>query len=129
MVLWWTVRVTADPPTIHGGDEMQLDELITNTRTALTVERVFGEPYERDAVTIIPAAVVRGGAGGGEGDDDEHGHGQGGGFAVSERPIGVYRVAGDDVRWVPAIDTTKVILMGQVVVIAALLLLRALVRR
>lgn len=108
---------------------MKLEELITTTREALTVERVFGEPYQRDGVTIIPAAVVRGGAGGGEGEDGEKGHGQGGGFGLSERPVGVYRVVGDDVRWVPAIDATKVILMSQVVVLAALLLARTLVRR
>jgi uncharacterized spore protein YtfJ len=108
---------------------MKLDELITNTRDALTVQRVFGPPYEREGVTIIPAAVVRGGAGGGEGEDGDTGRGQGGGFGISERPVGVYRVVGDDVRWVPAIDATKVILMGQVVVIGALLLARSLVRR
>ena len=108
---------------------MKLEELITTTREALTVERVFGQPYQREGVTIIPAAVVRGGAGGGEGEDGEKGHGQGGGFGLSERPVGVYRVVGDDVRWVPAIDATKVILMSQVVVLAALLLARTLVRR
>jgi uncharacterized spore protein YtfJ len=30
---------------------------------------VFGEPYEKDGVTIIPAARIRGGAGGGGGED------------------------------------------------------------
>lgn len=108
---------------------MKLDELVTTTRDALVVERVFGAPYERNGVTIIPAAAVRGCAGGGEGEDDEKGRGEGGGFGMSERPLGVYRVVGDDVRWVPAIDATKLILMGQVVVLAALLLARALVRR
>ena len=108
---------------------MKLEELITSTREALEAQHAFGEPYEREGVTIIPAAVVRGGAGGGEGDDGETGRGQGGGFGLSERPIGVYRIVGDDVRWVPAIDATRVILMGQVVVLAALLVTRARLRR
>jgi uncharacterized spore protein YtfJ len=38
---------------------------------ALTVKRVFGEPYEKDGVTIIPAARVQGGAGAGGGEDPQ----------------------------------------------------------
>ena len=34
---------------------------------ALTVRRVYGEPYEKNGVTIIPAAMVFGGGGGGGG--------------------------------------------------------------
>jgi hypothetical protein len=30
------------------------------------VRRVYGDPYERNGVTLIPAAQVAGGAGGGE---------------------------------------------------------------
>jgi len=32
------------------------------------VKRVFGEPYEKNGVTVIPAARVQGGAGGGGGE-------------------------------------------------------------
>ena len=46
---------------------MDPNELMQQARDALTVKRVFGEPYERDGVTVIPAASIRGGAGGGEG--------------------------------------------------------------
>ena len=108
----------------------KIDEILATTRDAITVDRVFGEPYERDGVTYLPAASVRGGGGGGEGDaGPDEGGGRGAGFGLAGRPAGVYRIAGDDVRWVPAIDATKVILMGQVVAIVALLVVRSLLRR
>lgn len=45
-------------------------EAITTARDAMTVRQVFGEPYERDGVTVIPAATVMGGAGSGSGGID-----------------------------------------------------------
>ena len=36
---------------------MDPTELMEQTRDALTVKRVFGEPYERNGVTIVPAAA------------------------------------------------------------------------
>jgi uncharacterized spore protein YtfJ len=44
---------------------VEIEEVIAQARDALTVKRVFGEPYEKDGVTIIPAARVQGTAGGG----------------------------------------------------------------
>ena len=41
----------------------------------ITVRRVYGEPYEKEGVTVIPAARVQGGAGGGTGEGPQ---GQGG---------------------------------------------------
>ena len=35
---------------------MEVQEVIGQARDALTVKRVFGEPYEKDGLTIIPAA-------------------------------------------------------------------------
>ena len=48
---------------------MEIQDVIAQARDTLTVKRVFGEPYEKDGVTIIPAARVQGGAGGGSGED------------------------------------------------------------
>jgi uncharacterized spore protein YtfJ len=50
---------------------MEVQDVIAQVRDALTVKRVFGEPYEKDGVTIIPAARVQGTAGGGGGQDPE----------------------------------------------------------
>lgn len=60
---------------------MQVSEMIDSARDALTVKRVFGEPIEKDGVTIIPAARIGGGAGGGGGDSEE-GSGSGAGFGL-----------------------------------------------
>lgn len=50
---------------------MALEDMIERVQQAVDVRRVFGEPYVRDGVTVIPAAAVRAGAGGGSGDDPE----------------------------------------------------------
>ena len=44
---------------------MKVAEQATIVRDAITVSRVFAEPYETDGVTVIAAATVAGGAGGG----------------------------------------------------------------
>jgi uncharacterized spore protein YtfJ len=112
---------------------MDPNELMTQARDALTVKRVFGEPYERDGVTVIPAAVVRGGAGGGQGEGNEgearRGSGAGGGFGLVAKPAGVYIIEGDRVRWQPAVDVNRIVLGGQIVAIVALLVLRGVLRR
>lgn len=101
---------------------MDITDVITQTRDALTVKRVFGEPYERNGVTVIPVARVQGGAGGGGGEGPEgQGKGSGGGFGVNARPAGTFVIRGDDVSWRPAVDVNRLILGGQIVAIVALL--------
>jgi uncharacterized spore protein YtfJ len=100
---------------------MGLDELVTTARDAITVKRVFAEPYEKDGVTVIPAAVVAGGAGGGGGHDDSGQEGEGGGFGVMSRPAGAYVIDGGNVRWRPAVDVNRVVTVLGAVVIAYLL--------
>ena len=46
---------------------MNHDEMIKGLQDALSVRRVVGDPIERDGVTVIPVAAVRGGWGGGGG--------------------------------------------------------------
>ncbi len=106
---------------------MKIDELLAEARDTLTVKRVFGEPYEKDGVTFIPAAAVSGGAGGGEGEREGEG-GAGGGYGLKARPVGAYQIKDGQLSWVPAADTTRVIIFGQVVAIAALLVIRSIVR-
>ena len=113
---------------------MDANELMQQTRDALTVKRVFGEPYERNGVTILPVAILRGGAGGGQGEggvpgERASGTGSGGGFGLTAKPAGVYVIQGDRTRWQPAVDVNRVILGGQIVAIVALLVLRTVLRR
>ena len=112
---------------------MDVNELMQQTRDVLTVTRLFGEPVERDGVTVIPVAVVRGGGGGGRGEGSGPegvgtGSGSGGGFGIAARPAGVYVIEGTSVRWRPAVDANRVVLGAQVVMIVALLALRSVLR-
>ena len=95
----------------------------------ISVQRVFGDPYEKNGVTVIPAARVQGGAGGGGGDGPGgEGTGIGAGFGVNARPAGAFVIRGEEVDWRPAIDVNRVILGGQLIAIAALLLARTVVK-
>ena len=96
-------------------------------RDVLTVKRVFGEPYEVNGVTVIPVAAIRGGGGGGGGEDSQQQVGAGAGLGVVARPVGVFVVNGERVRWEPAIDITRIVVGGQLVAVAALFVLRRLV--
>jgi len=108
----------------------QVDNILSEARDTLTVKRVYGEPLAHNGITVIPAAAIRGGGGGGEGEPgaDTPG-GAGGGFGMSARPVGAYQIKDDEVTWVPAADTTKVIVLGEVVAIVALLVLRSVLKR
>jgi uncharacterized spore protein YtfJ len=105
-------------------DAMDVESVISGARDALTVQRVFGEPYERNGVTIIPAAVVRGGAGGGSGDSPQ-GTGGGTGFGLSARPVGAFVLRDGDWEWKPAVDVTRLILGAQIVFAVAWLAIRS----
>jgi uncharacterized spore protein YtfJ len=108
---------------------MEIQEALAQARDTLTVKRVFGEPYEKDGVTIIPAARVRGGAGGGSGQDTEGtGSGSGGGFGITAHPVGAFLIRDGELSWRPAVDVNRAILGGQVVAIVALLTVRAIVK-
>ena len=109
--------------------EMDLLEQIGKAEEAFTVRRVFGEPYVKDGVTVIPAARVQGAVGGGGGEAPEgQGKGTGTGFAMNAKPFGVFVMKDGDVEWRPVIDVNRVILGGQLVVIATLLVVRAIVK-
>jgi uncharacterized spore protein YtfJ len=109
---------------------MDPGELIKGAREALSVRQVFGDPVERDGVTIIPAATVIGGGGGGGGegaDQPENGDGEtepqrqsgfGTGFGGVMWPAGAFEIREGRVTWRPAIDLTRVLLMALTLAIA-----------
>ena len=100
---------------------MDVHELVTTTRDALTVRRVFGEAVERDGVTVIPAAILRGGVGGGGGQDEQGQRGEGGGFGLVARPVGAYVIKDGAVGWKPAFDLNRTIGLAAAVVVTWLL--------
>jgi uncharacterized spore protein YtfJ len=104
-------------------------QTIAEAKDAMSVKRVFGDPLEKNGVTVIPAARIQGGAGGGGGEGPEgQGSGTGSGFGMNARPAGAFVIKGDEVDWRPAIDVNRVILGGQLIAIAALLLARAVIK-
>ncbi|HEX5604352.1 MAG TPA: spore germination protein GerW family protein [Pyrinomonadaceae bacterium] len=61
---------------------------------------VFGEPVERDGITVIPVAKARWGFGGGEGHrKDEDGAGGGGGVQVT--PVGFIEITNNAANFRP----------------------------
>lgn len=107
---------------------MSATEILNQARDVMTVKRVFSEPYEQDGATVVFAAKVAGGGGAGSGGDEEGNQGSGGGFGAAAAPAGVYVIKNGEVTWQPYIDVNRVILGGQLVAIAALLLVRSIVK-
>jgi uncharacterized spore protein YtfJ len=117
---------------------MDTENILARLAENLSVRRAFGAAYEKDGMLIIPVALVAGGGGGGTGarPDGPPGAGSaeqdaapkdsrradaGGGYGGLVLPSGAYVVKGDQVRWVPAVDTT-------ILVLASLSLVRVLTR-
>ena len=113
---------------------MDAGNLLDKVSDHLSVRRAFGTAYEKDGTLIIPVAsrTGRGNPATGrrpEGEDPAHDaapqdpepRDAGGGFGGLVLPAGVYVVKGDQVRWVPAVDTT-------IVVLGSLILVRLLTR-
>jgi uncharacterized spore protein YtfJ len=114
-------------------------EMVEQVNASIGAKRVFGEPYEKNGVTVIPAARVMGGVGGGEdmtktggprGGKGEGvaGGGVGGGFGLAGGPAGAYVIRGDRVFWVPAVDVNRLMLGFQVVMVVFLLTIRTIVK-
>ena len=100
---------------------MKVTEVLNTARDSITVKRVFGDPYEQDGLTVIPAAVVGGGGGGGTGHDEKGQEGEGGGFGVTGRPAGAFVIHNGQVSWRPAVDPNRIITVAGVVAAAYLL--------
>jgi len=133
---------------------MDAKEVLDQARDAMTVKRVFGDPYEKDGLTVIPVANVMGGAGAGggtgagvrpadaddeaaEGADEENAEGAaigagesgyGMGYGLRASPAGVYVIKDGDVEWKPALDTNRLALQRAGVMIVGLLVLRSIVK-
>ena len=94
---------------------------------------VFGEPVERDSITVIPVAKARWGFGGGAGQRKEEGargkqeDGAGGGGGVQVSPVGFIEIKNNEANFRPIRTVSPAwIIMGSVF---SLLLLRATLKR
>ena len=94
---------------------------------------VFGEPVERDGITVIPVAKARWGFGGGggqrkdAGDGGKQEDGAGGGGGVQVTPVGFIEIKNNEAKFRP-IRTVSFswIMMGSVL---SLFLLRGILKR
>jgi uncharacterized spore protein YtfJ len=103
-----------------------IEAVLRGAQDAMAASRVYGEPVERDGVTVIPAAAVGGGGGGG-GDNENNG---GGGFGLKARPVGAYVIGpGEQVEWKPAVDVQRLMAGWQLVAGLAVLAAWSLARR
>ncbi|PTL83606.1 spore germination protein GerW family protein [Vitiosangium sp. GDMCC 1.1324] len=102
---------------------MDVNEVIDRARDAFSVRRVFGDPIQQGAVTLVPAAWVSGGGGGGGGEGtaaegEERtggaGRGYGSGFGLRARPAGAFILRNEKVRWMPAVDVNRIVLGAQI---------------
>ena len=100
---------------------MDVQEVLSQARDAITVRRVFGDPHTQDGITLIPVATVAGGGGGGGGHDEEGSAGDGAGFGLKAHPAGAYVIKDGQVDWKPAVNVNRIILGGQVIGVVALL--------
>ena len=109
-------------------------ELMEEAQDAIGAKRIFAPPYEKNGVTVIPAARIMGGVGGGEGSGpatdggEQTTTGTGGGYGLSGRPAGAYVIKGDSVSWLPAIDVNRLMLGFQVVMIVFFLTVRSVMK-
>jgi uncharacterized spore protein YtfJ len=107
---------------------MNVADVLTKVRDAMTVRTAIGEPVIQDGVVVLPAAKIRGGAGGGIGSEDAENGGAGGGFGMTSTPVGAFVIKDGKVSWRPAVDVNRVVLGGQLVAIVALLTIRSIVK-
>ena len=105
------------------GHSMDVQEMVSRSQDTATVGRVYGEPYEKDGTTAIPAARVsaRGGSGAARG--GEH---SGGGFRSDAEPVGAFVIRNGEVEWKPVFDLSSVVRRGQLIGFIVLLVLLAL---
>lgn len=101
-------------------------DLADRVGAAADARAVFGDPVERDGVTVIPVAKASWGfGGGGGGDGDGEGHGGGGG--ASAKPQGFIEIAEGHATYRPirspvragAFGLVALLLLGAVAAVVA----------
>lgn len=79
-----------------GPGDTLLEALADRLGAKAGVHAVFGEPIDRDGLSVVPVARVRwgfgGGSGRGEGDPNVSGSGSGGGGGVAADPVGYLEI-------------------------------------
>jgi hypothetical protein len=95
-----------------------LDSIVPDPSAA----QVYGQPYQTaDGTTVLPVAKVRGRTRPRTQDAD---------LRLAVRPVGVFVIKDGEATWVPAVDSTRIALVGAVTgLVAATFATLAMVRR
>lgn len=101
---------------------MKLRDALDTVVPAPAASQVYGKPYETtDGATVLPVAKVRGRTK--PGVEDEH-------LRLAAKPVGVFVIKNGEASWVPAVDATRVALMGELIgLVAVTFATLAMVRR
>src|SRR2546430_13359591 len=98
---------------------MRVMDVVNEAKGAMRASEVFGTPYEKNGVTIIPAAKIAGGAGGGG--DQAQPQAGGVGFGASSRPVWAFAIERGWVTRLPAPALHPASLSRHLVAVLALL--------
>jgi uncharacterized spore protein YtfJ len=125
--------IQAAEESAGSGADKIVTRLAERVGSRAAVSAIFGDPVEREGVTVIPVGRVRwgfgggGGSGGGKGGEAglAEGEGSGGGGGAMAAPVGYIQISGGAARYTPIgspVSPALVIAAG----IASFLLLHAL---
>lgn len=112
--MWWCRRYSkgaALPPVPRRGEKCVLRNQLNPVR-AVDDSLAYGQPYETsDGTTVITVTRT-------------------GGLLHSARPVGAFVVHDGEVSWTPAVDATRIALMGELIgLLAAVIATLAILRR
>ena len=95
-----------------------LDSIVPDPSAA----QVYGQPYQTaDGATVLPVAKVRGRTRPGAEDAV---------LRLTAKPVGVFVISNGEASWVPAVDTTRIAMVGALTgLVAAAFATLAMVRR
>jgi uncharacterized spore protein YtfJ len=112
-----------------------LDQLVERVGGRTSVQTLFGEPVERNGLTVVPVARVRWGIGAGAGTgpmsdaaSDQTGSGSGGGGGAIADPVGYIEINGSVARFRPIVGLPPNPLAILALGLSLALVLRALAR-
>jgi hypothetical protein len=104
------------------GTLMKLRDALDSIVPDPSAAQVYGQPYQTsDGATVLPVAKVRGRTRPGAQDAD---------LRLTAKPVGVFIIKNGEATWVPAVDQTRIALMGELIgLVAATFATLAMVRR
>jgi uncharacterized spore protein YtfJ len=119
-----TTSNASTKPSRSRADEL-LAMLADRVGARVGASTVYGEPVERDGVTVIPVAVARFGIGAGGGSDPSKSQeGEGGGAGGSSTPAGYIELKDGRSRFVPIVHPARMLALVACAILAALAIAR-----